>query len=264
MNGRPTTPHLLVHEGDAITIPEDLPKPIPAPVAPLVILHEEDDVLFIEKPAGLITHPVRSDDTRPSLVSLLLAHDPNIAAVGENPLRPGIVHRLDKYASGVLVVAKTQTAFIFLKQAFQTHAVTKEYQVLVYGKLPKDTGTINWKIGRSKTSGRMAAHPENSPEGKEAITHYEVMERFQTATLIRAHIETGRTHQIRTHFLAFNPPVVGDTVYTHHLRNTKRLALPRLFLHAHSLSLPLPNGEQITVKSPLPKELKNVLKSLSK
>jgi len=228
----------------------------------LEIIFQNNDFLVINKPDGLTVHPLNFTDNQ-TLASGLLAQFPEIKNIGDkssdSKLRPGIVHRLDKEASGTLIIAKNETAFASLKHAFAERKTIKRYTVLVVGRMVDDNGTITFPIARSTTHARMAARPL-SQDGKEAITHYDVLKRYANATLLDVRIETGRTHQIRAHFFALGNPVAGDTLYVQ--RGIKQLALNRLFLHARELTIPLPSGETRTFSAPLPKELEEVLTTL--
>ena len=230
----------------------------------LPILYEDDDVVVVAKPAGLKTHPVNEKDDSPSVAMILASKFPSLRQVGDRPdLRPGIVHRLDRDASGVLIVAKTLAAFEHLKHQFKTRHTQKVYTVLVYGRVPKDAGDVRFRLARSKRTGRMAALPEASSSGREAHTEYEVVRRFAKATLLRIRLHTGRMHQIRSHMLALGYPVVGDKLYARsHIRHIRQIEMPRLFLHAEELTLLLPSGEQKTFTAPLPKELQTILDML--
>lgn len=227
---------------------------------PLNILYEDNDLLVLDKPSGIAVHPAPGV-IGTTLVDLLLAEYPSLAGVGEDPSRPGIVHRLDKDVSGVMVVAKTQPAFFFLKQQFLQHTLKKEYLALTHGTLPKDVDTIRVNIARSTRHARMAARPV-SQEGREAVTHYEVLARYHNFDLVRVEIETGRTHQIRASFHAMGHPVAGDPLYK--IKRHKPFSLPRPFLHASRLTLTLLNGEEKTFEAPLPEELITALQSIEK
>lgn len=254
--------HLLVSSTSAVTIADPvIPvyQPTAAQTAPLSILYEDADVLVINKPAGLLVHPT-STSAEPTLLDLLKNYIPAIGAIGDDTDRPGIVHRLDKYASGALIVAKTASAFTHLKAQFAQRLTEKRYTALVMGTVTDDTGTITFPIARSQSNARMAARP-NSQEGKEAITHFDVMHRYASATLLDVRIETGRTHQIRAHFFALGHPVAGDELYI--IRGIKIIPLGRLFLHARLLGITLPNGEFTTFEAPLPPELDLALSKLS-
>ncbi|MBI2484687.1 RluA family pseudouridine synthase [Candidatus Uhrbacteria bacterium] len=232
----------------------------------LQILYEDADIVVVNKPAGLLVHRIHEDDTMPNVADLLAEKFPSLRTVGDRPdLRPGIVHRLDKEASGILVVAKTQAAFTHLKEQFKTRTVEKFYNVLVYGKVSKDVGDIHFRLSRSKKTGRMAALPKDASLGREAHTEYEVMARYATATLLRIQIHTGRTHQIRSHMLALGHPVVGDKLYRRgHMRHIRPIETDHLFLHAEELSIDLPSGLRKTFHAELPKELEAILQSLHK
>jgi 23S rRNA pseudouridine1911/1915/1917 synthase len=231
---------------------------------PLDILFEDDDILVVNKPAGLLVHAAASSPGEETLADALREHAPGLIGVGDEPeVRSGIVHRLDRDVSGVMVVAKTQPAFERLKEAFKAREVGKQYVALVYGKLPKDHDVITMNIARSKRTGKMVARPV-SQEGAEAITAYDVLERFKTATLVRAVIKTGRMHQIRAHFFGIGYPVVGDTLHTRRIKNIRPLELGRLFLHAETLTVPMADGTAKTFTAPLPDELQAILKKLPK
>jgi len=263
-DGKPAKPNQAIYTGNIIEIPETFeePKTEKGELPELTILYEDDDVLVIEKPAGLLVHQANEADRVVTLVDVLRNKYPNIHLVGDDEARPGIVHRLDKNVSGVMIVAKTQKAFDHLKDQFKTRMVEKEYVALVYGQLSKDLGTIRLKIARSKKKGHMVSRPEDG-EGKEAVTHYEVLERYKTTTLVKVNIETGRTHQIRVHFHANDHSVVGDPLYKkHQMKNIRPIKLDRIFLHARRLTITLPNGERKTFESDLPKQLADILKNL--
>lgn len=262
VHGEVATPHAPVQPEELITLAPDAFAAPATPVGPapeLAVVHEDGDVLVVNKPAGLLVHPTATS-TESTLLDAILAHDPNIANIGDDRSRSGIVHRLDKDASGMLIVAKTKDAFQHLKNQFATRQTIKRYTVLVMGRMIDDTGVITFPIARSKNHPRMAARPL-SQEGKEAVTRYTILERFANATLLDVSIETGRTHQIRAHFFALGHPVAGDTLYVR--RTIKQLALGRLFLHARELTITLPSGETRTFAAALPVELEEALHQLS-
>lgn len=228
-----------------------------ADIPQLDILFENDDVVVVNKPNGLLVHPTRAS-TEPTLLEAAVAHFPAIKKVGDDPSRSGIVHRLDKEASGVLIVAKTNNAYTFLKEEFKGRRVEKHYTVLVQGEVRDEHGTIDFPIARSNSRARMAARPK-SQEGKDAITHFEVLKRFTTSSLLDVKIETGRTHQIRAHFFALGHSVAGDPLYR---QRGKAIPAPRLALHARELTLTLPDGERKTFIAPLPAVLETYFASL--
>lgn len=262
VNGKVPTAHLKVSAKDKIELTaakEKKVKIIKIKPPSLEIVYEDEDVIVVNKPAGLLTHPAPNVH-EPTLVDALVAYDKKIKNVGDDKKRAGIVHRLDRDASGLLIVAKTNAAFAHLKSQFQNRLTRKIYAVLVHGKIAKDTDTIVWPIARSTTrKGRMAARP-TSQEGREAITHFDVVKRYPHLTLLDVRIETGRTHQIRAHMFALGHQVVGDKLYKH--KGVKGIGLGRLFLHAKELTITLPSGEEKTFTARLPLELQSALNSL--
>lgn len=256
VNGKPATVHHFLKAGDAVAFNDETtraakkPTPVATPgkpihLPPLKIVEENDQWLVINKPSGLLVHP---DIEHPSgtLVDVLVAHDPKIAKVGEDPSRPGIMHRLDREVSGLMVIAKTQDAFDALKKQFAGHTVEKRYLALVYGEVPQDEGDIRFRIARSKSKARMAARPEHEEVGKAAWTHYTVVKRLTGATLLELTILSGRTHQIRAHLLALGHPVVGDDLYIPKAaRARQKFDVPRLMLQAMKLEFDDPTtGER--------------------
>jgi len=251
--------------GQTIEVPEleETQPPIKKGKAPILhVVYEDDDLMVINKPAGLLVHPSKGHADEVSLINSLLERYQSIAEVGDEPERPGIVHRLDKDVSGLMVIAKTQSAFESLKTQFQNRSVKKEYLALVYGVLTKDHDIIKFKIARSHARGRMVARPETQ-EGKDAITEYDVLKRFKNHTYANVVIHTGRTHQIRVHFRAIDHPLVGDRLYQkNHMKNIRPIELDRIFLHSHKLRFKLMNGTEKTFEEPLPHELENLLQTL--
>lgn len=252
VNGKPASVHKFLKAGDEVRFEETTEsraigeiQGLPLPVE-LRIMEETDDWLVVDKPAGLLVHAVKGRDES-TLADALIGHDPKIAKVGEDPERPGIVHRLDKEASGLMVVARTQKAFDSLKKQFAEHTVEKRYHALVRGCVRDDQGDIKFKIARSKTKARMAARPAHEEEGKAAWTYFRTLKRFKNASLLELEIMSGRTHQIRTHLLAIGHPIMGDPLYT--LRGTRTSALgasiPRLMLQSTHLAFDDPTtGER--------------------
>ncbi|MBI5728204.1 MAG: RNA pseudouridine synthase [Candidatus Magasanikbacteria bacterium] len=235
------------------------------------IIADTPDYLVINKPSGLLVHPTIKGETD-TLVDWLVINYPEIKAVGESPDRPGIVHRLDKSASGLMVIAKTQTMFDHLKRQFQDRTVQKEYLTLVHGRPAKDHDIINFLLARGE-SGRMAARPSAQPltlsgianqqDGREALTEFIVEKKFARFTLLRVTIHTGRTHQIRAHLLAYNHPIVGDEIYFQKKCNRKRdKELGRLFLHAAKLGFTDLAGVRVEFEVPLPEALAHFLVTL--
>jgi 23S rRNA pseudouridine1911/1915/1917 synthase len=236
------------------------PPPLTPQQIPLHIYFEDRDLAVIEKPAGLVVHP-GSGTGRETVVHGLLFHFQNLSDIGGKS-RPGIVHRLDKKTSGLLIVAKNNIAHARLSKAFQDREVCKTYVALVHGKPAREAGEIGLSVGRHPTlRTRMAAG-----RGRAALTEYRVREQFRGFTLLDVTIRTGRTHQIRVHFSAIGHPVVGDDVYGGHWYKdfTRKFGAPgRYFLHAASLRFAHPGtGEVLEFQSPLPIELQKLLKSI--
>jgi len=232
--------------GETVTVDVPEPAPVvpdPAP-ADFTVAYEDDDLLVVDKPAGVVVHPARGHASG-TLVQALAG----IAAGGEAD-RPGIVHRLDRDTSGLLVVARSPEAHRRLKAAIQARDVTREYLALVEGRPPARTGTIDAPIGRDRRVRTRMSTETDDP--REAVTHFAVEEALPRTTLLRVRLETGRTHQIRAHLQAIEHPVVGDPEYG----TPTRLGLDRQFLHAARLAFAHPfTGAPIDVASPLPADL---------
>lgn len=234
------------------------------------IIFENDDFLVVNKPAGLIVHGALHIK-QPTLADWLVKKCPRIKRVGENPYRPGIMHRLDKEASGLMVVAKTNETFAHLKKQFKDRLVEKEYIALVYGDVSKEYDSINFPIKRSAAGYRQAALPEEYEEGIEdagdlrsAFTDFNVTERLNGYTLLRVRIKSGRKHQIRVHFYAYGHPLVGDDLYSTRKSKTlnRKVGLGRIFLVSALLSFTDINGEKQKFSLDLPAELKDFLENL--
>ena len=226
------------------------------------VITETPDYLVLDKPSGLLVHEAEHHPDADTLVDWLLEHYPDVKGVGESASRPGIVHRLDKDISGVMVVARTQAMADHLKKQFQSHEVEKMYLALVHGVPGKPDGTIAFPLSRSRrNSGRMASQPHATGKTREAITHFAVREQFNHLTLLEITIETGRTNQIRAHLLAFGLPIVGDTVYTSKSVKQK-VALDRPFLHSWKLGFFDLDGKKRHFEAPLPDTLTSLLTKL--
>jgi len=241
-----------------------VPPPAPTDLLPesisLNLIYEDDDLVVIDKPAGMVVHP-SAGHASGTLVNAVLGHDPDIEGVGDKA-RPGIVHRLDKDTSGLIVVAKNDLAHRYLQTQFKDRTTRKIYLALVVGRPKTQVGRIEAPVGRDlKNRQRMAVVSES--KGREAITEYRVRESFKNFTLIEAEPKTGRTHQIRVHFAFLGCPLAGDMLYaTRQSAGMKIEGLTRHFLHAHRLTLRLPSGEERTFESPLPGDLENILREL--
>ena len=232
---KPNTPLAL---GDTLACTLPPPEPVgllPADI-PLAILYEDSDLLVLNKPPGLVVHPAPGHPAD-TLVNALLHHCTDLAGIG-GELRPGIVHRLDKDTSGLLVVAKNEHAHAALVAQFSAHTIQKEYLALVWGTPKKSSGTLDLPIGRHSVHRQKMAVTE---KGRPALTHYEILASGPLASLLRIRIETGRTHQIRVHMAHLGHPVLGDTTYGRARHGLPPdLLLPRQMLHAHSLKLTHP------------------------
>jgi 23S rRNA pseudouridine1911/1915/1917 synthase len=260
-----TKPSLRVSAGQRVDV--DVPPPAAATAAsqnlPLAILFEDDDVVVVDKPAGLVVHPAagHSDGT---LVNALLFHVRDLSGVG-GELRPGIVHRLDKDTSGVMVIAKNDEAHRALTAAWNTEAVRKEYLAILYGTPAPARGTVDAPIGRDPRERKRMAVVAG---GRAAVTDYEVVEPHRYVALVRCRLRTGRTHQIRVHMKHLGHPIVGDPVYSGpqwrgipDKRVQKAIAsLHRQALHAARITIPHPRGgAAMTFESPLPEDLRALL-----
>lgn len=263
VNGKVPKAHSVVKAGDVIEVGElpDAKEEAVTELPPLSVVDEREDFLVIEKPAGILVHPAPNQRTG-TLVDMLLAHDPSIEGVGEDPIRPGIVHRLDRDASGLMVVARTQKGFDHLKRLFKDRKVEKTYLALVHGKMPKDHGTVTTPLGRSKDRGRMVARTQPMEGDKPAETTYDVVMRFPQGTLVEARPKTGRMHQIRVHLKSIGHPLAGDTLYVPGKLRTGSLRPPRMFLHASGLAFDDLAGARREYRSELPEDLKTFLDAL--
>ncbi len=230
------------------------------------IVAETKDYVVLNKPAGLLVHPTMANEKN-TLVHWLVKKYPAIKKVGDDPaVRPGIVHRLDKEASGLMVVARTQKMFEHLKEQFKNRSIQKEYFALAHGKVAKDWDDIKFHIARGENIDRMAARPnigEPADGEKEAHTEFLVEKRFVNCTLLRVILHTGRMHQIRVHMLAYNHLLLGDPLYFQKKRN-KNLdeKCGRLFLHSISLAFLDLEGDRRSFESTLPEQLQNFLLTL--
>jgi len=225
-----------------------------------------DEFIVINKPAGLIVHGAKHI-TENNLTDELLKEFPEVIKVGDDPERPGLMHRLDKLASGLMVIARTQDSFDNLKKQFQKREVEKIYTALVYGKVIKDEDEINFPIDRSAKGFKMAALPvskngEANDDGRRAFSEFSVVQRFINYTLLHVKIKTGRTHQIRVHMAAYGYPIVGDDLYgtsKTKIKN-KKLNTQRIFLVASELTFKDLAGEKHHFQIELPDEFRDLLK----
>jgi 23S rRNA pseudouridine1911/1915/1917 synthase len=234
---------------------------------PQIVL-ETEDFLVINKPAGLLVHggPGVVGET---LVEWLLQKYPSIKNVGEDPARPGIVHRLDRDVSGLMVVCKNQKTYEHIKEQFQNRTIKKEYTALVYGKILKDDDEIDFPIKRASAGYKMAAVPKNFADHhddkiRHAVTQIEVVKKLINYTLLKVNIKTGRTHQIRVHLFAYGHPIVGDMLYFTHTTKLKNLKnnLGRIFLVSTHLEFNDLSNERQSFKVGLPDDLTKFLETI--
>ena len=246
---------LKAKAGQSVTLTIPAPKPaLPeAQDIPLTILHEDADLAVVVKPCGMVVHPAAGNEDG-TLVNALLHHLDSLGGIG-GELRPGIVHRLDKDTSGLLLVAKNDAAQLALSEQLSARSMEKHYRALVEGNLREDAGRIEAAIARSKKDRKKMAVDE---EGREAITEWTVLSRGRGVTLLDVHILTGRTHQIRVHTRHIGHPVCGDPIYG----SSRGAKVPRLMLHAYSLTFTHPRtGERLTFTADLPAEFLQGMRS---
>ena len=232
------------------------------------IVYEDSDIIVINKPSGLITHQKDINDTQPSVVDWVIENYPTLKDIGEpfmasgQPVaRAGIVHRLDKDTSGLLLVAKSNDAFFYLKDLFQTRKIHKYYLALVHGRTKEPSGTISSAMGRIGMKRTTQLTGKKLIDEKKAETEYKTVKNFTDYTLLELMPKTGRTHQLRVHLNSIGHPIAGDPLY-----GFKKLSPPpglkRLFLHAYKLELTTPQGKALALETDLPEELSTVLHDL--
>ena len=258
VNGKAVKKNYKTHDGDEITV--ELPEPEPVELLPenipLDIRYEDEDVVVINKPKGLVVHPAPGHWSG-TLVNALMYHCGDSLSGINGQLRPGIVHRIDMDTSGLLIVAKNDFAHQALAEQLKDHSLSRLYEAIVVGNIRADSGTIDAPIGRHPVDRKkMAVTEKNS---RPAVTHYQVLTRYSGYTHLRLRLETGRTHQIRVHLAWQNHPIVGDMVYG----RGKELGLTSQCLHARSLTFRHPRtGKLVTVECELPEYFQTVLKKL--
>ncbi len=242
-----------------IEVPEPEKLEVEAENIPLEIIYEDSDVLVVNKPAGMVVHPAPGNYTG-TLVNALMHHCGDELSSINGVIRPGIVHRIDKDTSGLLMVAKNDKAHTSLSQQLSEHSITRRYRAIVYNNIKEDEGTVDRPIGRDPRNRlRNAVTDINS---KHAVTHYRVLERFGAFTLIEAALETGRTHQIRVHMSYLKHPLLGDELYG---PAKNKLGVKRQMLHAGVLGFVHPSsGEYMEFESPLPDDFQKALERLRK
>ena len=261
LNGKKPKKNDRLTEGDrvCVEIPELKEVDIAPKDIPLEIVYEDDDVLVINKPKGLVVHPAAGHQDDTLVNGLLFARGDSLSGIN-GELRPGIVHRIDKDTSGLLAVAKNDLAHTVLASQLKDHSMARTYEAIVCGSFKEDSGTVDAPIGRHPSDRKkMCVIARNS---KEAVTHWEVVTRYRGYTHIRCRLETGRTHQIRVHMAYIGHPILGDTVYGH---KKPELGQDSQCLHAGILCFAHPrDGHPVIVHADLPEYFKAVLEKLSK
>ena len=257
VNGNPVKPSYILKNGDTIdlALPENIELKIKAEAIPLDIIYEDEYLVVINKSTDMIVHPagkIRSG----TLVNALLYHCRNSLSGIGGVIRPGIVHRLDKNTSGLMVAAKNDFTHLDLSRQIQEHQVTKKYICLIHGNLKNDSGIIDAPIGRSlKNRKKMAVTVEG--KSREAITHFKVLKRFSGYTLVEATLRTGRTHQIRVHLAFIGHPIVGDQLYGH---KRQGLNINRQALHSHVLGFVHPSSKKyMEFSTPVPQDMQKII-----
>jgi len=259
VNGNPVKPSYILKNGDVIdlSLPENIELKIKAEAIPLDIIYEDEYLVVVNKPADMIVHPagkIRSG----TLVNALLYHcQDSLSGIG-GVIRPGIVHRLDKNTSGLMVAAKNDFAHLDLSRQIQEHQVTKKYITLVHGNLKDDSGIIDAPIGRNLKNRKKMAVTEG--KNREAITHFKVLKRFSGYTLVEATLRTGRTHQIRVHLAFIGYSIVGDQLYG---RKRQGLNINRQALHSYVLGFVHPESKKyMEFSAPLPQDIQELIDCL--
>lgn len=258
ISGAAQKPGYEVKAGEVVTvqIPPAVQVDIQAEDIPLDILYEDDDILVVNKPKGMVVHPAAGNITG-TLVNAVMYHCEGQLSGINGEIRPGIVHRIDKDTTGSLIVCKNNMAHVHIASQIKAHSLTRRYQGIVVGRMKDDAGIIDANIGRSpKNRKKMAS---NVPGGRRAVTHYKVLERFSRHTYMEFELETGRTHQIRVHMASIGHPLLADPLYGHAKCSYK---LQGQCLHAMTLGFIHPTtGKYIEVTAPLPEYFQKLLKS---
>ncbi len=259
VNGKTVSKSYKLKPNDEIVV--DIPAPVDDTAQPenipLDIVYEDEDLLVVNKPKGMVVHPAPGNYSG-TLVNALLYHCGNSLSGINGVIRPGIVHRIDKDTSGLLIVAKNDNAHNFLANQIKEHSFTREYEAICNGVFKDENGTVDAPIGRHPIKRKQMAVTQNN--SKNAVTHYQVLEQFDKYTYVRLKLETGRTHQIRVHMAYLNKPVFNDSVYGK--EQTK--SFNGQCLHARKIGFIHPNGEYIEFQSELPEYFANQLEKLRK
>ena len=239
-----------------LTVPQARPVDIAAQDIPLDILYQDSDVVVVNKPCGMVVHPAAGNESG-TLVNALLHHVRDLSGIG-GEMRPGIVHRLDKDTSGLILIAKNDRAHIALSEQFKQRSMEKHYRAVAFGHFAQEHGLIDAPIARHPVDRKKMAVV---PDGKPSKTEWTVIEPLKGATFLDVHLLTGRTHQIRVHMQSIGHPLLGDSIYAPNLKTSVRI--PRLMLHAYSLAFTHPaTGERMTLVAPLPQTFVATLEKL--
>ena len=260
VNNKKTKASYKIQEKDEVIVEEDKPKEvsIKAQNIPIEILYEDNDIIVVNKPKGLVVHPANGNPDGTLVNAVMAICKDSLSGIG-GEIRPGIVHRLDKDTSGAIIVAKNDKAHINMSEQIKNHEVEKTYIALVKGFVKENAATINMPIGRSTKDRKKMAVSKN---GKNAVTHFKVIERFVNYTLLEVKIETGRTHQIRVHLSQIGYPIVGDAVYSN---GKNEWGIEGQCLHAKSLKFKHPiTGKEMFIEAPMPEYFENIIKELEK
>ena len=269
VGGKPAEKKRILAEDDVveITLPEPEECEAQPEDIPLDVVYEDDDIIVINKPEGMVVHPAPGNYSGTLVNALLFRCRDSLSGIG-GVMRPGIVHRIDKDTSGLLVVAKNDFAHAALSEELKYHGIEREYHALVKGGFGEDTGTIDLPIGRHPIDRKKMAVLKNSESAREAVTHYEVLARYGNVSYLKLMLETGRTHQIRVHMSYTGHPLLGDEVYGQSKISFEKRHAPLLngqALHAKRLSLTHPRtGERMTFECELPENFKELIEILEK
>lgn len=259
VNGAAVKPSYQVSAGDEISlqVPENEEPDIPAEDIPLDILYEDEDILIVNKPKNMVVHPAAGHYTG-TLVNAVMFHCKDSLSGINGVLRPGIVHRIDKDTTGSVIICKNDMAHLHIASQLKEHSITRVYHAICYGVIKEDEGTIDKMIGRdTQDRKKMAVVTQN---GKRAVTHYKVLQRFRDYTYIECRLETGRTHQIRVHMSSIGHPLLGDSVYT---SRKSCFHLEGQTLHAKTIGFIHPRtGRYLEVDAPLPEYFRHLLEIL--
>lgn len=258
VNGKSVKHSYKTQENDEITMEQEEPKEVElkAENIPLEIIYEDKDIIVVNKPKGMVVHPANGNPDGTLVNAVMAICKDSLSGIG-GELRPGIVHRLDKDTSGIIIVAKNDKAHINLSEQIKNHKVEKTYIALVKGNVKENQATINMPIGRSNKDRKKMAVTKN---GKTAITHFKVLKRYDKYTLLEVKIETGRTHQIRVHLSQIGYPIVGDMVYSN---GKNEWGIEGQCLHAKSLKFKHPiTGKEMYLEAPLPEYFQKILHEL--